>query len=127
MKVYLAHNYAARGWLKQVVPMFEAAGHEVTSRWIKDVKNVDTEDALIDLEDIQSANVLVLFTDQFGVTPGKGKFLEMGYMLGLQQFYKQVHIILVGKDTTSCIFYALADAKVKSVEDVIVYLQEVRR
>jgi hypothetical protein len=35
MKVYLAHNFAAREWLRDVVkPMFEQMGHVVTSSWV---------------------------------------------------------------------------------------------
>lgn len=122
MKIYLAHNYAARGWLQQVVPMFEVAGHEITSRWLYSVKNVDKDDAEMDLEDIFNSDALILFTEQFGETPGKGKFVELGYATGLQQFspagYK---VVLIGKDT-SCVFFALADKQVDTIEEAIEYL-----
>lgn len=128
MKVYLAHNYAARGWLKQVVPMFEAAGHEVTSRWITSVKDLPKDEADMDLEDIQRSDALVFFAEQFGHKPGKGKFFELGYALALDEEYvnecgkSRIRVIIVGKDD-SCVFYSLF-IQVDTIEDAIEYLGE---
>lgn len=121
MKVYLAHNYAAKGWLRQVVPMFEVVGHQITSRWITSVKSIDTDDAEMDLNDVLSSDAIVLFSEQFGPSPGKGKFIELGYALGINSEGRTMVTVLVGKDN-SCIFYSLVNKQVDTIEDAIEYL-----
>jgi nucleoside 2-deoxyribosyltransferase len=106
MKIYLAHNFKARWWLRDYIKLLELKGHQVTSTWITDDAHIDSknkeESALVDLEDIDRADCLILFTDQYGERPGKGKFLEMGYALGKG---KQVYIH--GQDVQSSVFYHL--------------------
>ena len=106
MKVYIAHNFAARDWLKkEIIPLLKNRGYEVTSRWIWDdshiEKNNKEQSAIRDLQDIDEAQGLIIFLDQFADRPGKGKFVEMGYALGSDK-----DVITIGKDL-SCVFTAL--------------------
>lgn len=117
MKIYLAHNFKARWWLQDYKRMLEAFGHIVTSRWITqyypEEKYRTPEDrqkaAREDLEDINAADALILFTDQYGDTPGKGKFMEFGYALALGK-----KIYIHGQDK-SCVFYHLPGVIVLSL------------
>lgn len=124
MKIYLAHNFAARNFLrKHVIPFYELKGHIITSRWIVDDMHLEHSDeskersAVHDLEDIDSAGALILFTDQFGVRSGKGKFIELGYAIRAGKI-----CILVG-DNRSCVFYYLPTIRhAKNMEDSLKYL-----
>jgi len=108
MKIYLAHNFAAREVLPEVVKRLENLGHKCTSTWIFD----DTHDlhahagspiasACVDIEDIDQSHCLVLFADQYGKTPGRGKYVEFGYAIGMNK-----RVIVVG-EADDCVFYHL--------------------
>jgi nucleoside 2-deoxyribosyltransferase len=120
LKIYLAHNFAARDTLRSlIVPFLEQEGHEVTSRWITgDLVTYECNAELAavhDLEDIERADTLILFTDQYGNKPGKGKFIELGYAIRAGK-----RIILVGDDLESCVFYHLPTIrKVRTIEVAI--------
>lgn len=104
MKIYIAHNYAARQDLRLVVSALLRYGHEITSRWITDdsiVDGLDAKTARMGLDDIDRAYALLLFTDNFGDRPGKGKYVELGYAIASGK-----KIFLIGQDT-SCVFYHL--------------------
>lgn len=110
MKVYLAHNYAAKDWLlHEVIPQFEGMGIEVTSRWIRVSQHIDPyspqvqiDEAEKDVQDVLRADALVLFTDQFGDRPGRGKYVELGMAIVARK-----KIILVGKEHKNTVFYYL--------------------
>lgn len=121
MKVYLAHNFAARQWLPIVVAHLTEAGHESTAKWITDDSHcgVSQQAAMADLNDIDRSNCLVLFVDQYGPTPGKGKYVELGYA-----YAKGKRIILVGRDTQN-VFYALPD--VERVSDIPELLKKLHK
>lgn len=112
MKVYLAHNYAAKDWLKGIKVQFETAGITVTSRWINadpyDPYHPTTqrEEAIKDVEDVLSADALILFTDNIGERPGRGKYVELGIAVASGK-----RILLVGKDQSGCVFYHLPRAE----------------
>lgn len=121
MKLYLAHNFAAREWLQTQLPRFAERGHEVTSRWITDDSHLDQKprgqinSAKDDLEDVISADGLVLFTDQWGDRAGRGKYVEFGY--ALRQGMK---IYLVGESNTNCVFYFCPGIKqYKNVDELL--------
>lgn len=111
MKIYLAHNFKARWWLRDYIKLLEASGHTVTSSWIVDDSHIDEKNealsAIIDFNDIDLADALILFTDQYGEKPGKGKFMEFGYALA-----KGKKVFIHGQDTTSSVFYHLPDVQV---------------
>ena len=104
--VYLAHNGAAKDALKIVVELLEKAGIIVTSGWLKPThKMIDClEDALMDIKDIDTCDVFVLFVENYGSIPGRGKYFEAGYA-----YAKGKKIILVGteKGLSNCVFYYL--------------------
>lgn len=107
MKIYLAHNFVAREVLGATVRLLEAIGHEVTSRWITDDEHVKAnssqQNALDDLEDIRKADALLLFINQYGSSPGRGKYIELGYALGIG---KKCYIIGYNM---GCVFYSLPE------------------
>lgn len=113
MKIYIAHNFKARWWLRDYKAFLEGIGHVVTSRWISqnypEIRNPEMEQkfALEDLADIDAADALILFTDQYGDSPGKGKFMEFGYALA-----KGKEIYIHGKDIQSSIFYYLPGVRI---------------
>ena len=121
MKVYLAHNFKAREWLGAVVSQLTEAGHECTAQWIWDDSHIGVSEhgALADLNDIERSDCLVLFVDQYGSTPGKGKFVEFGYA-----YAQGKRIILLGEDTQN-VFYALPT--VERVADVPELLKRIHK
>lgn len=120
MTIYLASNFLDRDRLREEVkPLFEAAGHEITSRWIWDDSHLHGRSAeasaLHDLADVDRASALVLFTDQRGPRPGKGKFLELGYAIRAGK-----RIVLLGEDQDSSVFYFLPTIRhAKTVEEAL--------
>jgi nucleoside 2-deoxyribosyltransferase len=116
MKIYLAHNFKARWWLRDYKALLESMGHEVTSRWVSEnyplLRTPEDEQkfALQDFMDIDEADALILFTDQYGDSPGKGKFMEYGYA-----YAKGKQIYLHGQDYQSSIFYYLPGVVVLSL------------
>lgn len=122
MKIYLAHNFVARDWLKTLIGEFSKLGHEITSNWITDDSHCITGQALhsatVDLEDIERADCLVLFTDQYGDRHGRGKFVELGYAIRAGK-----RVFLVGEDQTSSVFYHLPTIRhCKTVEELLAAL-----
>lgn len=117
MKIYIAHNYAAREVLPQAIAHLNSLGHEVTSRWITDDAHEgnNATTAQMDLDDIDRADALLFFTDNHGERPGKGKYVEMGYAIGWRRLYVTgsvrelvtKKIFLYGKDQSTCVFYHL--------------------
>lgn len=117
MKFYLAHNYDAREALaRDVVPLFEAAGHSITSRWITEREEGRSDDdqrlyAERDLEDIRLADALVHFSDQVGPTPGRGKYIELGYAIGIGK-----PVIAIGPANLTVFYFLTEVRRVKSVK-----------
>lgn len=114
MKIYIAHNYGARIVLRDVIPQLEAMGHQITSRWVTDDAHdtINGANARADLDDIDRADAVLLFVDQWGDRPGKGKYVELGYAIGIRK-----RVILIGKDD-GCIFYHLTDCGMGRVQDI---------
>jgi hypothetical protein len=119
VKIYLAHNYAAKEWLRNVVAkIFTSAGHEVTSRWVTEG---GFDSAVGDLEDLERADTLVYFSWQAGTIPGAGKFVELGYAI---RAGKRVFVVDdKWQLTPKCIFHGLPTlVHVEKVEDVLRFL-----
>lgn len=124
MKIYLAHNYIAREILPATIKILEQRGHHVTSRWITQDSHSDPEQkkqsALADIHDVERADALILFADQYGPRPGRGKWVELGYALGQGKL-----VVVVGGDG-GCIFTHLSEVYLKTVsslEEAIEYLE----
>jgi nucleoside 2-deoxyribosyltransferase len=122
VSVYLAHNFSARDWLNsEVVPDFLNAGIDVTANWIWNdlhtMKENQEGSAIEDCNDVARADYLVLFIDQFGETPGRGKYFEFGYAVALDK-----PVILVGS-SKNCVFYNLPELpSVATYQDAIDFI-----
>lgn len=87
MKVYLAAVYQWMERMKVEREKFRAAGFEVTSQWIdngeESVAIVQRHDAAqMDLNDIDMADILVLFTlDKGTMFSSGGRMVELGYAM----------------------------------------------
>ena len=117
MNIYLAARYPRREELVEYVQELEEAGHWVTSRWLSGddelIENAGEFPSgagvvgLKDLDDIDSAEVLIAFTEKpvmVTVLPaaarGRGRHLEFGYAAAQKK-----RLIIVGP--TGNIFYTL--------------------
>lgn len=90
-KIYLAARYRSRHIMRDWRAMLEAAGFIVTSRWINGGHDMDTDAsndeqrhglAMEDLEDIDAADVLVLWNPREHHGNGSGgRHVELGYAL----------------------------------------------
>jgi len=85
MKVYIAGRYAKLDELKKESVQFTDAGIEVTSSWLDGGESGLTfnEIAQLDLDDVDNADAVVLYTEPYGTPiPGGGRHVEFGYGLG---------------------------------------------
>jgi hypothetical protein len=98
MKIYLAARYSRNDEMRGVRDVLQAFGHEVTSRWIDqhggnllesivaEKLNAEPGDcskyALIDIADLEAAEVVISFTSAEGGGKG-GRHIEFGLALGL--------------------------------------------
>jgi len=102
MKVYLAAQYPRRDELRGYKAVLEAAGIEVTSRWLDEQEPLNgnmthrepswySHTAHVDLDDVDRANIVVFFSeDPLVGVPRGGRHVEFGYALGKG---KPVHVI----------------------------------
>lgn len=122
MNIYIAHNYAAKQMLLEtVVPLLESNGHFVTSRWIKNTEiGIAQDDAVKDLMDIGYANTLIFFANQYGINPGRGKYIELGYAL---RDGKRCIVVGNEEDKKGCIFYNLPTIRfVSTIVEALKYI-----
>lgn len=96
MKIYLAARFSRREQLNELADELRRMGHIVTSRWLE-TKWVNRPDqsaaappeyrqtyALIDLEDVQAADVMINFTEDAIPNAGRGgRHVEFGYAMAL--------------------------------------------
>lgn len=106
--------------LRDIISQVEQLGHVVTSRWIRDDShNFDennTFSAKADIEDIDRADAILLFVDQFAERPGRGKYVELGYALGTKK-----KCFLYG-DSQDCVFYHLPECiRIETLEELNAY------
>lgn len=93
MKIYLAASWSLKGEMREVRDFLHQAGHQVTSRWIDEPAEQslkardlagDSENgarhARQDLEDIDAADCVLVFTEVASTTGGL--HVELGYGLG---------------------------------------------
>lgn len=120
--IYIAHNFSAALWVRfNVVPKLTMAGWSVCSTWHNmdpsSPELVDKEGAIQCINDLQKANVLILFAEQFSDTPGRGKYVEMGYAIATG---KLVAVIVERSDDMNCVFFHHPNVMVfATVEDVL--------
>lgn len=85
MKIYLASNYTSHPLMREVAGALRERGHEVTSEWILGTHSGHDHAgyAAIDLRDIDAADALIFFSQDFpGSRTRGGKHVEFGYALG---------------------------------------------
>ena len=124
--IYIAGPWIHKDRALLAQHQFEAAGHEVVSRWITKHTDVDDENdpkhftelrkqAEEDLQDLAKAdNFVILNTHK-----SEGKATELGYAIAMKEVRGFLDIYLVG-DTSINIFYHLPDIhKCQSIEEVI--------
>lgn len=102
LRVYLAHNFSAASHLKTVVvPKLHERNIIVCSSWIYQEAEPGNEQywAIRCLEEVTRCDLLVIFQEQFGETPGRGKYVEFGYALA-----RNKPIMVIG-EKIDCIFY----------------------
>lgn len=115
--VYLAARFERRDELNGYRAELEAAGLEVTSRWLTDPTPELTDEAwrqlaAKDVEDIRRAGGLVLFAESGG-SGGGGRQVEFGVALGLGK-----RLIVIGEPEN--LFHRLAEVEVVPTWDAAV-------
>lgn len=123
MKIYLAHNYAAKHIMNLLIPDIEHRGHTVTSRWVyeTDSKEIPLLEAAKDLHDLSVADIVFFFANQYGNNPGRGKFVELGVALSLEK-----KIFAIDANLDDCVFYHLPEViVVPDMLDALNYIEEV--
>jgi nucleoside 2-deoxyribosyltransferase len=84
MKIYLASNYTSHPYMREVAASLTDLGHEITSEWIQGTHSSHDHAgyAAIDLRDIDAADALIFFSQDFeGSRTRGGKHVEFGYAL----------------------------------------------
>jgi nucleoside 2-deoxyribosyltransferase len=81
-RVYLAAMYSRRLEMRALAQHLTVLGYEVTSRWV--LEGLENQDqagaAIMDLEDVDRAGVLVFFAQPHGsANVGGGRHFEFGY------------------------------------------------
>lgn len=87
MKIYTAARYARREEILEYAKVLSQFGHIVTARWVNgDEVGKSLEDiAVMDLDDVRAADMVLVFTDPKGsAQTGGGRHTELGlgYALG---------------------------------------------
>ena len=95
MKVYIAAPYTCRAAAIAVMHVLEAAGHVVTSRWLRETNPNCDANAKKDLTDIDNADALLALNFKEWQDKGSGgRHVELGYALALGK-----RIVLYGPRT----------------------------
>lgn len=84
LKLYIAGRYSKLKELKEESQAFVKAGMQITASWLdnKEEGMSFNDIAVIDLKDVDEADVLVLYTEPYGTqVPGGGRHVEFGYAL----------------------------------------------
>jgi nucleoside 2-deoxyribosyltransferase len=95
MKVYLAAPFGDRPKMERVADLLKTKGFEIVSRWVYGGETGMTRQqiAVLDLADVEIADVVVSFTFPRG-TPftGGGRHVEFGYALA-----RGKQLVLIGE------------------------------
>lgn len=84
MKIYLASMFSRREEMEGHADRLKEVGHEITARWVYGGEEGLSlqQIALLDLEDIDKADMVLSFTHPKGtMTKGGGRHVEFGYAL----------------------------------------------
>lgn len=95
MKIYLAATWDSRELMQQHAAVLSNLGITITSRWLQaeHIEGPPAQCAQIDLDDIDAADAIMLFSVGPRGTPftGGGRCIEFGYAIA-----KQKQLILIG-------------------------------
>ena len=80
MKIYIASRFKNKPIIPAVVERLKEWGHDVVSRWhtVEDEPWTVEEAVFFDLEDLNNADALLLYTEDCQAVPG-GMHFELGY------------------------------------------------
>ncbi len=128
IKVYVAARFSKLAELRDcTVPYLECFGYESTSTWLKeDPENGSIVDkdkeaffkecALTDLDDIERADIFMLFSeDPESLHPRGGRHVETGYAIGLNK-----RVVVIGPKEN--IFHMIPQVEV--YESIPIFLME---
>lgn len=114
MNLYLAARYGEQLEMRRWRDVLQAAGHVVTARWIDGKHDglPPSQCAQDDLEDIDAADVLIIWSPRHHFGNGRGgRHVEVGYAIGLG-----IPIILVGEREN--VFHHLINRVVPSKDHI---------
>lgn len=81
-KIYLAAKWKRMPEMAEIGDKLKALGHEITAQWIynKEEGKTKTENAVMDMCDVEDADTLICFTHprEEGPQPGGGRHVEFG-------------------------------------------------
>lgn len=83
-KIYLASLYSRRAELEDYAKILTEAGHTIVSTWVygNEVGLNRTDIALLDIYDVERADMVLSFTEPYGTMyKGGGRCVEFGYGL----------------------------------------------
>lgn len=132
MKVYLAAAYGEKIRIAALAEELRARGIEVTSSWLQESHAPTTKMhevrqdellryAITDLEDIDRADILVLFTvDPSIAIPRGGRHFETGYA-----YAKGKEVLVCGPIEN--IFHNLSQIEVKTWPEIVRYLEVISK
>lgn len=101
MKIYVAALFGSRPQMELVCDKLKSLGHEVTARWVYGGEEglSRTKIALLDLEDVDDADIVLSFTLPLGTLfNGGGRHVEFGYALA-----KGKRVVIIGE--RECVFH----------------------
>jgi len=93
-RVYIAALFSRRAEMEERANLLTRCGFDVVARWVYGGEDGLTREqiALLDIEDVDKADIVVSFTHPHGtVTPGGGRHVEFGYALA-----KGKKVVLIG-------------------------------
>ena len=126
MSIYLAATYTRLTEMQEYARRLRAAGHSILSRWIygghetHDIAG-DTEKARFareDLEDLDRADAVLIFTEFTGALSSGGRHVEFGYALA-----KGKRAIIVG-ERENLFHYAPGAEQVENFEEALKLLRK---
>mgnify|MGYP003393214583 FL=1 len=127
MKIYIAGFYDTRKRLYPYRDALEAAGHVITSHWLREAPDAAyatvtegyrTACGLEDIGDVKAAELFIL--DTIDVTPRGGREFEAGFALA-----HGIPIILVGPMRN--VFHRLVWRHFETWEEALTFLKDVKR
>lgn len=123
MKIYIAALFSRRAEMEFHANKIKENGHEITARWVYGGEEGLTREqiALLDLEDVDRADIVISFTHPRGTaTNGGGRHVEFGYALA-----RGKKLVLIGEREN--VFHHHHEVEVFSnVEEWLVHVEVIK-